>query len=216
MKSKSALGIFFRIPEFGRVKKRLANEVGEDAALKAYESMLKATIKNVSGLKDIEIYGFYDGEITYENYYLHPDNASIYNLKNEIPLIPQKGYDLGKRMYNAFQLLFDFGYQKISLIGSDSPDIPISFIEIAFQKLDYYDIVIGPSEDGGYYLIGMKKPYEEIFKNIIWGRDTVLEDTISNAVNAGISYFLLPEWYDIDDIDRLNRWRLSKGQVEIH
>ncbi len=204
MKAKSdALGILFRIPQFGKVKSRLAKEIGEEATLKAYESMVKATIDNATKLRGIDIYGFYEGEVTSLNF-LPPIT---------LPLILQKGSNLGERMYNAFQWLFDNGYQKVSLIGSDSPDIPISFIEMAFQKLNFYELVIGPSEDGGYYLIGMKKPHKEIFKNILWGRDTVLRDTIFNAINAGICYFLLPEWYDIDDLNTLSRWGLGKKEI---
>ncbi|MGQ9569868.1 MAG: TIGR04282 family arsenosugar biosynthesis glycosyltransferase [Thermodesulfovibrionales bacterium] len=198
--NSAALGIFFRIPQIGKVKRRLAKEIGEEATLKAYESMLKATIDNVTKLKGIDLFGFYEGEVTFLNL-LHYIT---------LPLILQKGFNLGERMYEAIQWLNQKGYKKVSLIGTDTPDLPISFIKMAFQKLDSYELVIGPSEDGGYYLIGMKKPYKEIFKNIVWGRDRVLKDTISNAINAGISYFLLSEWYDIDDTNTLNRWRLSK------
>ncbi|MGB9716346.1 MAG: TIGR04282 family arsenosugar biosynthesis glycosyltransferase [Thermodesulfovibrionales bacterium] len=210
MKLESAIGIFFRVPHFGKVKKRLANDTGKHFALKAYKSMLKETFENVSGLKGIDIYGFYDGELSSENCLLNSDNASIDPFKKGVPLIPQKGNNLGERMYNAIQLLLNTGYQKVSLIGADSPDLPVSFIDMAFRKLDLYDLVIGPTEDGGYYLIGMKKPLDEIFKSIQWGQDTVLKDTISNALNLGISYFLLPEWYDIDEIDNLKRWRLNR------
>lgn len=199
MPTKSALGIFFRIPTHGKVKKRLANEIGEDAALTAYESMLEATIGNVSRLKGIDIYGFYEGEGTSLN-----PLPSI-----TVPLISQKGFNLGERMYKAIQWLFDNGYQKVSLIGTDSPDLPLAFIKDAFQKLDSYELVIGPSEDGGYYLIGMKKPLDTVFKNIKWGSNKVLKDTITNAYAAEISYFLLSEWYDIDDLNSLNRWRMS-------
>ncbi|NWF75228.1 MAG: TIGR04282 family arsenosugar biosynthesis glycosyltransferase [Nitrospirae bacterium] len=204
MKSRSALGIFFRAPQSGKVKKRIANKIGKDEALKAYISMLDATVANVLRIQGIDIYGFYEGEITSPNYQIP------FLGKKNISFHPQKGHNLGEKMCNAFQWLFDNGYLKVSLIGTDSPDLPISFIEMAFQKLDIYELVIGPSEDGGYYLIGMKKPLEDVFKNIEWGRDMVLKDTISNAMNAGINYFLLPEWYDIDDLDTLNRWRLSK------
>jgi rSAM/selenodomain-associated transferase 1 len=199
MPLKSALGIFFRFPALGKVKKRLAYEIGEDAALKAYESMLNATIENVSKLKGIDIYGFYEGEGTSLN---HLPSITV-------PLISQKGFNLGERMYKAIQWLFENGYQKVSLIGTDSPDLPLFFIKEAFQKLNSYELVIGPSEDGGYYLIGMKEPLEMVFKNIKWGSDTVLNDTILHAHTAKKSYFLLSEWYDIDDFNTLNRWRLG-------
>jgi len=230
MTKKSALGIFFKIPVLGKVKKRLASEIGEDEALKAYESMLKATTENVSRLRGIDLYGFYEGEITYLNPTLPSDNPPnpplekggttrnqegkggfekevILEFLKKIPLISQKGSDLGEKMYNAIKWLFSKGYKKISLIGSDSPDLPLTFIIDAFDKLDSYKLIIGPSEDGGYYLIGMNKLYDSIFKDIKWGHDSVLKDTISNANAAGISYFLLPEWYDIDDLNSLDRWR---------
>jgi len=225
MPTKSALGIFFRFPALAKVKKRLADEIGEDAALKAYESMLDATIESVSKLKGIDIYGFFEGEIASLNLPLPSDNPPIPPLEKggkggfgkgemlEFPkdllLVPQKGSNLGERMYKAIQWLFDNGYHKVSLIGTDSPDLPLFFIKEAFLKLDSYELVIGPSEDGGYYLIGMKEPLEMVFKNIEWGCDTVLKNTILLARTAGKSYFLLSEWYDIDDFNTLNRWRLS-------
>ncbi len=225
MPTKSVLGIFFRFPALGKVKKRLADEIGENAALTAYESMLKATIENVSRLEGIDIYGFYVGGIVSLNRPLPSDNPPIpplgkggkggfekggnFELLKKLPLVTQKGNNLGERMCNAIQWLFDNGYQKVSLIGTDSPDLPPAFIKDAFQKLDSYKLVIGPSEDGGYYLIGMKNPFDMLFKNIEWGSDKVLKCTVSKAYSAGISYFLLPEWYDIDDLRSLSRWKLE-------
>lgn len=221
MSNKSALGIFFRIPLYGKVKKRLAAEIGEDVAFKAYRSMLDATIENVLRIHGVDIYGFYEGEETSLNPSLPPFNSpltkggyreveeGLRGFSGKIPLYSQQGVDLGERMSNAIKWLFNKGYEKVSLIGADSPDLPLSFITYALEKLDSYDLVIGPSEDGGYYLIGMNKPFDTIFKDINWGHDNVLKDTVSKAKAAGISYFLLPEWYDIDDLNSLNRWKLK-------
>ncbi len=221
MTNKSALGIFFRIPAPGKVKKRLAAEIGENEACKAYEYMLHETIKSVSRLRGIDLYGFYEGEKTSLNPSLSPSvspfikggyrgvEEELEGLMRHFPLYSQKGVNLGERMYSAIKWLLQKGYEKMSLVGSDSPDLPISFIEEAFQKLGSYDLVIGPSEDSGYYLIGMNKPHEVIFEGIQWGYESVLRDTICRAKAAGISYFLLPEWYDIDDLDGLNRWRMK-------
>jgi glycosyltransferase A (GT-A) superfamily protein (DUF2064 family) len=235
MTNKSALGIFFRIPAPNKVKKRLAAEIGEKEARKAYEYMLYETIKNVSRLRGIDLYGFYEGEKTSLNPssssgnppsppFLHPcgfaeakekggkvgfEKGLDFELIEKLPLYSQKGVDLGERMCNAVKWLFHKGYEKVSLIGADSPDLPLSNITEAFEKLDAYDMVIGPSEDGGYYLIGMNKPHEVIFEGIQWGHETVLRDSICRAKAAGVSYFLLPQWYDIDDLDGLNRWRLK-------
>ncbi len=195
MNNQSALGIIFRVPEYGKVKKRLALQIGADRALKIYTTMLFKTIENVSKLKDINIYGFYDGNV-----------SALPDILNKFPLIPQKGDDLGERMFNAIKFLFEKGYKKAALIGSDSPDLPVSYVEDAFLQLNAHEVLIGPTIDGGYYLIGMKTPLDKIFKGIIWGSSSVLKDTISIANKEGIKYFLLPEWYDIDDVEGLKRW----------
>ena len=192
---KPALGVFFRVPESGKVKKRLSAEIGETAALQAYDSMLSATMDKISGLTAIDIYGFYEG-----------DAARLKELPFEISFIRQHGNDLGERMADAFALLFGKKHEKVALIGSDSPDLPLSFITAAFESLDASDLVLGPSEDGGYYLIGMKKLIEGIFKGVKWGTEDALKHTIANADDAGINYSLLPEWYDIDDLESLKRW----------
>lgn len=198
MTNKSALGIFFRVPVIGKVKKRLAAEIGDNEACKAYEFMLHETIERVSRLRGIDLYGFYQGE-----------KDSLRDLNEELPLYSQKGDNLGERMCNALKWLFHKEYDKVLLVGADSPDLPLSYVTEAFEKLNVYDIVVGPSEDGGYYLIGMNKPHEVIFEGIQWGHEGVLRDTICKTKAAGISYLLLPQWYDIDDLDSFNRWRLK-------
>lgn len=214
MINKCALGVFFRVPEYGKVKKRLAAEIGEEAALRAYRAMLNATINNVSKLKGMDIYGFYEGKITSKNPPLTPlSKGGLGGFKKwdkrefkKVPFIPQQGGNLGERMLHALQWLFQKGYERVALIGADSPDLPSDYISDAFKRLGDHDLVIGPSEDSGYYLIGMKKPLDILFKNMQWGSDTVLKDTVTHAVNAGINYFLLPQWYDVDNLNNLNRW----------
>ena len=208
MVNKSALGIFFRIPIYGKVKKRLAAEIGEEAALNAYTSMLNVTIDNVSRLQDTDIFGFYEGEKTSLNITLSSFRKDGQKgFPEKISLITQKGKNLGGRMFNAMKCLFEKGYERVLLIGIDSPDLPLSFIVDAFKKLEYYELVIGPSEDGGYYLIGLTKPIKNLFTNIHWGSSNVLNETISRAEHSRISYFLLPMWYDIDNLNNLLRWK---------
>ncbi|MEW6003246.1 MAG: TIGR04282 family arsenosugar biosynthesis glycosyltransferase [Nitrospirota bacterium] len=222
------------MPEYGKVKKRLAAEIGEEAALKAYESMLNSTIDNVSKLKGVNVYGFFEGEniftltlipsrqgqgdineisIKGRGYSLLSSPERDRVREKQFPCEPQQGYYLGERMYNAIKELFNRGYEKVSLIGADSPDLPLSFIVEAFRRLESYDLVIGPSEDGGYYLIGVNKAREILFKNVRWGTDTVLRDTINIADDAAIRYFLLPIWYDIDNLDSLNRWKRNHSML---
>lgn len=201
MRSDSALGIIFRVPEYGKVKKRLAQELGPEDALKAYSAMLRETLENVSRLKRINTYGFYDGSLSPQN-----------KLLNKLTCIPQIGKDLGERMLNAINWLFDKGFKRVILIGADSPDLPVRFIEEAFLILNNYELVIGPAEDGGYYLIGMSKPLDAIFQDISWGSRDVLEKTISTAEKEGIKYLLLPQWYDIDDIKGLRQWKSKQNK----
>lgn len=196
MNNKSALGILFRIPEYGKVKKRLAAQIGTEDALSVYAAMLYETIENVSKLTDVDIYGFYKGLA-----------STQHNVFKKFQSMPQKGKDLGEKMLKAVQWLFEKGYNKIVLIGADSPDLPVYYIKDAFLKLNCYELVIGPAKDGGYYLIGMNRPLDIIFKGIKWGSNSVLKDTISIANNEGIGYFLLPQWYDIDDIESLRQWK---------
>lgn len=194
--NKSVLGIMFRIPQYGKVKKRLAAQIGTEDALSVYAAMLYETVKNVSQLKSVDLYGFYEGAI-----------SKTESVLESIQTMPQQGKDLGERMLNAVQWLFEKGYNKVVLIGADSPDLPVEYIKDAFLKLNSCELAIGPAEDGGYYLIGMNRPLDIIFKDIKWDSNSVLKDTISIANNEGIRYFLLPHWYDIDDIESLRQWK---------
>ncbi len=197
MEKNCALGVFFRVPEYGKVKRRLAKEIGNKAALEEYKNMLHTTLKRVSTLRQINLYGFYDGNFLY-----------LKNFHNNIPLILQKGYNLGEKMYNAISYLLKKGYKRVLLIGVDSPDVPLSFIVDACNLLEYYELVIGPSEDGGYYLVGLSKPFKNLFYNDIrWGSSKVFLDTLRIAEKEQINYHILPVWYDIDNLEALTRWK---------
>ena len=127
-----------------------------------------------------------------------PDKKDRFFLKCEkehsVLLVKQTGSDLGERMQNGFFWGFSRGFQRIVIIGSDAPTIPISFIQEAFRQLKTMPIVLGPAIDGGYYLIGATLPLPDIFKNIKWGTHAVLSDTIIRLNR----YYLLPFWYDVD------------------
>ncbi len=119
-------------------------------------------------------------------------------------LLKQEGGDLGERMQNGFRWGFSQGFQRVVIIGSDSPTLPVSFIKEAFNRLKTMPIVLGPAIDGGYYLIGLKMPIPNIFNNIKWGANTVLSETIARLSQ----YDLLPFWYDVDypeDLDFLRK-----------
>jgi rSAM/selenodomain-associated transferase 1 len=108
-------------------------------------------------------------------------------------------------MANAFSDLFGLGYEKVMIIGSDLLDLNQSHIEHAFEQLNQHDVVIGPSKDGGYYLLGMKIMHESIFKNKAWGKETVLKDTLLDLQNSDVE--LLEELNDIDTFDDMKHYK---------
>lgn len=193
---RQALVVFFRVPRLGAVKKRLAREIGRDAALDAYVSMLTATFRRSIAVQHADVFGFYEGA--------SPGPACIFP---GVSYLKQEGADLGEKMLDAFIALFSRGYRCVVIVGVDSPDLPPLFIDAAFDQLDTHDVVIGPSHDGGYYLIGMKKPHPTLFQGILWGGPEVLGETAAKARDAGVTVSLLPGWYDIDDAEGLSRWR---------
>ncbi len=113
-----------------------------------------------------------------------------------ISVFVQEGQDLGERMQNAFASRFAEGYGKVVIIGADSPSLPTRYIHQAFAS--NRDVVLGPSVDGGYYLIGMCGNVVDLFEGVTWGGNTVLEQTRERLEGSGASLELLPTWYDVD------------------
>lgn len=188
MKSKNLLLIFTRNPELGKVKSRLAKDIGAEKALTIYKLLLGHTQKITQEL-DAEKWVFYSEEIHDEDIW----SAEHFSKKQQI------GDDLGIRMKNAFEKGFEHGYEKIIIIGSDIYDLQQTHIEQAFISLDKHNSVIGPSDDGGYYLLGMKNLIDGIFENKNWGSNTVLANTISN-LETHVPFFTLENLNDIDVI----------------
>ncbi len=121
-------------------------------------------------------------------------------------MLAQRGNDLGERLSNCFADLFELGFDSIVAIGADSPTLPIEHLIEAFDSLtNENDVIIGPAEDGGYYLIGMRKRHDRIFENIPWGADGVLSATRRQAGEAGLNPISLPVWYDVDSPEELER-----------
>ena len=177
--------IFTRNPELGKCKTRLAATVGDGAALAIYKLLLRHTASITRDLA-VQKSVYYSEEIWEEDIWDH----KIYTKKL------QEGSDLGERMHNAFTLGFEEGYNKIVIIGSDLYDVNQKDLEQAFTKLNAHDFVIGPAEDGGYYLLGMRKPNHTIFQDKQWGTKTVLQATLKNL--KGDNYTLLPYKNDVD------------------
>ena len=183
--SKNLLLIFTRNPQLGKCKTRLAATIGDEAALEVYKFLLEHTVsitKNLNTAKQV----WYSEEIWEDDIW----NSAYYDKKL------QRGPDLGVRMANAFQEGFALGYERIIIIGSDIYDLNQKDVQGAFSHLTENDFVVGPAEDGGYYLLGMKTFKPELFAAKNWGNDTVLERTLKNLKNE--KYHLLEERNDVD------------------
>ncbi|SEK80526.1 hypothetical protein SAMN04488008_102200 [Maribacter orientalis] len=183
--SNNLLLIFTRNPELGKGKRRLADTVGDESALKIYQFLLNHTVKITCNLYAEKIV-YYSEEI-WEN--------DIWDNKRFGKKL-QTGINLGARMANAFQEGFQNEFQKIIIIGSDMFDLSQEDIEQAFKALESNDFVVGPAEDGGYYLLGMKNYMPELFNNKDWGTETVLKDTLAHLKDKKIA--LLETRNDVD------------------
>ncbi|WP_283636121.1 TIGR04282 family arsenosugar biosynthesis glycosyltransferase [Aquaticitalea lipolytica] len=195
--SKKALIIFTRNPELGKCKTRLAATIGDESALEIYKYLLQHTAKLSEKVK-ADKYVFYSESIKREDVW----NATIFNKKL------QQGNDLGERMENAFTELFELGYEKVIIIGSDLLDLSSDDVNEAFDFLNENDTVIGPAKDGGYYLLGMKNMHSKVFKNKEWGTSTVLENTLSDLKDSTIS--MLKELNDIDTFEDMKHYEQLK------
>lgn len=186
--SKNLILLFTRNPELGKVKTRLAASIGNENALEIYITLLEHT-------KKVALETSYDKRVLYSEEVNFTDmwDSSKFQKKLQI------GSDLGERMHNAFQEGFKDGYEKIVIVGSDLIALESTDITAAMKHLEDNDIVLGPAEDGGYYLLGMKKIPQNIFSNKDWGTDSVLEDTLIDI--ASLKYHLLQEKNDIDTYD---------------
>jgi uncharacterized protein len=191
LKAERAVAIFSKTPQIGKVKTRMRPVLSDAQCLELHLALLQdalALVQTIPG--DAFLYLSESGD---------PPFAS------PIPIRFQKGADLGQRMENAFRELLH-QYKTIVMIGIDSPAMPGRTLEQAFELLGKNELVFGPAEDGGYYLIGMNVLVSEVFRKIDWGTPAVLEQ--SQKAVSGRSYALLDRCYDIDvpsDLEHLRQ-----------
>ena len=198
-----AVLIFVRAPEPGRVKTRLAAEIGEEQALAVYEAMLRDLLGGI---------GESDGDTEIE--FLWPptpvaNGAALRRAFAHHAVAMQTGQDLGDRLSMAFSERFFFHRtEKIVVIGTDDPVLTRTLIDHAFALLDSCEYVVGPAEDGGYYLLGCRALAFDpaVFAGIDWGTGTVLDATMQRIATLGRTVALLPERYDIDTASDLERF----------
>jgi rSAM/selenodomain-associated transferase 1 len=197
--------VFVKYPEPGKVKTRLARDIGKDKAARIYSVMAKTVVHNVSKSREYKTMIFFDP----------PERKSGFESwlqNNGHNLFPQKGKSLGEKMANAFSKAFSLGAEKVVIIGTDCVEISDEIISQVFDKLHKVDVVLGPAEDGGYYLLGLKEPIPEIFSDIHWSTNLVLNQTLEKLVEKGLKFKLLKTLRDVDTAGDLNNELLFKIQ----
>ena len=201
---EQALIIFVKNPVLGKVKTRLAATIGDQEALRVYEALLAHTQEEVNRLKNTTVFVFYSDQFENDNW-----NRTYFKMN-------QEGIDLGERMNHAFDTILTRKYAKTVIIGSDCYDLNAEIIQDGFDALNDYDSVVGPSEDGGYYLLGLKESTPSIFKNITWSTDTVLKETETKLQALNKTYTLLPTLNDIDTEEDLKNTKLYGNLYSNH
>lgn len=181
--------VFVKNIKLGTVKTRLAKTIGDYGAFEVYTELVKITEKATEQL-DIDKRIYFSNAVVDTKW---PDEFKAV----------QKGADLGERMRNAFKDGFESGYKRIVLIGSDLPDINSTHIVNGLDALKVNDVVFGPAEDGGYYLVGMSKMKELIFKNKPWSQDNLLELTLKELEEKQSKVGILQTLNDIDTYEDL-------------
>lgn len=200
---KQAVIVFQRTPEHGKVKTRLAADIGDEEALRVYRFLLLHTHQVLQEL-DADIHVFVAGAHDTDapppapNYFFHT----------------QQGADLGARMNAAFTRILALGYEQALIIGTDCYELTPDILQQAFALLNHNDLVIGPARDGGYYLLGMTKPNPQLFTGIPWSTSTVCDDTLERAKESGLSCGILPTLSDVDTAEDLGVLRQLLGLGE--
>jgi rSAM/selenodomain-associated transferase 1 len=197
---KQALAIMAKEPISGQTKTRLCPPLTAEQAADLYRCFLEdiiCTVGNaVGGRSDIRPYIAYS-PVEAVNYFRQ--------FAPDFDLIPQVGARLNERLQSVFSAAFELGYQQVAAMNSDSPTLPGAYLIEAFERLESTDVVLGPCEDGGYYLIGLKRPIPEIILPVQMSTDRVLADTLALITGHGLTVELLPTWYDVDTIVELSR-----------
>jgi uncharacterized protein len=194
--SSNALLVVAKRPAPGHTKTRLSPPLSPEQAAALYECFLKDTLdlmRSVPGVRPVLAY--------------LPQDAAPYfaGLAPDFDLLLQQGPDLGSRLDNALTHYLEMGYARVAVMDSDGPTLPPHWLRLAFERLEEADVVLGPCDDGGYYLIGLKKPAPRLLREVQMSTPRVAADTLALAQELGLKVALLPVWYDVDDARSLRR-----------
>ncbi|MBA5869523.1 MAG: DUF2064 domain-containing protein [Nitrospira sp. CR2.1] len=201
--ASTALVIFAKAPIPGHVKTRLCPALTEDEAATLHGSFVLDTLERTKAAVAKFI-------LPVDRYLACAPSSThvffrIMEARHGVTLLDQEGEDLGRRMQQAFAALFARGYRQVCLVGTDVPSLPLTHYRDAVEFLARHDLVLGPAQDGGYYLIGMTTPHPQLFEGIPWSTDQVSALTQQKAKASGLNLALLPVWRDVDTVDDLQR-----------
>ena len=198
---KKLLIVFVKNIKLGKVKTRLAKTIGDEAAFEVYKELIAITEKATSTINFDKVIYFSDSIV----------ETKWINSEKRVQL----GVDLGARMKNAFTDGFNLGYEDIILIGSDLPDISKIIIESGFKTLKINEVVFGPAEDGGYYLIGMSKLHSFIFDDKPWSQSHLLDVSLNELNKNNVGFSLLEILNDIDTYEDLIASNFYKNNTDL-
>lgn len=189
----NALVIAAKAPVVGQVKTRLCPPLSAADATELFRCFLVDIAARACTVPDVQVCLAFtpaDSEELFRNLLPFP-----------LRYLPQRGHSLGERLVNIFADLCKDGFTRVVIIGSDSPTLPTAYLQEAFSALEdpTQDAVFGPSRDGGYYLVGARAVYPELFENITWSTSAVMGETLAQARHHDLNVALLPVWYDVDN-----------------
>jgi len=198
-----------KAPQAGEVKTRLCPPLTAEAAATLYRGFLLDTVAKMTSLPSVQ---------PVMSYAPASGEAFFADLVPHWTRLPQDGVDLGARMHNCFRQLLAHDYDHVLLTGSDLPTLPRRILTQAVQLATspQIDVILGPSEDGGYYLIGLRTPCPALFEDMTWSTPEVLSETVQRATRLGLRMAYLPTWYDIDTPADLPRLRAALAQPYTH
>jgi len=201
----NALLVVAKRPLPGQTKTRLSPPLSPEQAAALYECFLRDTldlIRRVPGIQPVIAY-LPAGERAY-----------FAKLAPDFELVLQAGNGLGARLDNALAHYLQRGYERVAIMNSDGPTLPLDYLAATFEALsDNIDVVLGPCDDGGYYLIGLKRPAPRLLREVRMSTPDVTKDTLALAAEEGLRVKLLPTWYDVDDAASLARLLVELAQL---
>jgi uncharacterized protein len=205
---QSAVAIMAKAPQPGQVKTRLCPPLSHSEAAQLYQCFLVDKIAQVNGLH---------GGAPVVSYSPDESKPMFTDLTpSHFTLIPQRGDDLGARLLFTFEQLFRQGYPQVLVIDSDTPTLPTAYLEQALRLIaaEENDVVLGPTEDGGYYLIGLRQSHHALFERMPWSSSQVFPETKRRSEQFGLTVACTEAWYDVDTPEDLTRLIASLDHLQ--